>query len=226
MKRIGKSEASPSLLRKIYAAMRRKAGHLHWWPGETPFEIIVGAILTQNTAWTNVEKAIRNLKAARVLTPGNMRRLGTGRLAALIRPAGYFNVKARRLKNFLSHLHRRHGGSLGRMFAVRGKELREQLLSVNGIGPETADSILLYAAGKPFFVVDAYTRRIFSRHGFVPSDVSYQELQSFFMDRLKPERHFFNDYHAQIVHIGKTYCRTKNPACAQCPLEFLYSKSS
>jgi endonuclease-3 related protein len=226
MKKIYPAAADGRLLNQIYAAMRRNAGHLHWWPGETPFEIIVGAILTQNTSWKNVEKAINNLKADRVLRADKMNRLREAELARKIRPAGYYNVKARRLKNFLSYLYERHGGSLKKMFALPGGQLRGELLAINGVGPETADSILLYAGNRPYFVVDAYTKRIFSRHGFVGANIAYDHLQAYFMDRLKPSSPYFNDYHAQIVNIGKTYCRTQHPECTKCPLEFLFKKPS
>lgn len=210
------------LLLKIYSEMRKSFGHRHWWPGDTPFEIIVGAILTQNTSWKNVEKAILNLKKERVLSAKGLYALTTARLAALIRPAGYYNVKAKRLRNFLDFLFGKYGGSLKRMFAREGPALREELLGVNGIGPETADSILLYAGGKPFFVVDAYTKRIFSRHRLVGSESPYHEVQEVFMSELPARVPLFNDYHAQIVKTGNTFCRRTHPRCVECPLDFLF----
>src|SRR3972149_12314300 len=151
-------------LEKIYKKLFTAFGPQRWWPGDTPFEVIVGAILTQNTAWKNVEKAIHNLKKAKVLQSKKMHDLSERELAKLIRPAGYFNIKAKRLKYFLNYLFDNYGGSLNRMFKKRTDALRRELLQVNGIGPETADSILLYAGNHPVFVVDAYTKRIFSRH--------------------------------------------------------------
>ncbi|MCR4287355.1 MAG: endonuclease III domain-containing protein [Deltaproteobacteria bacterium] len=190
-----------------------------WWPGKTRFEVIAGAILTQNTAWTNVEKAIANLKARGVLSPAKLHGLKTGELAALIRPAGYFNIKAKRLKNFTDYLFKEHNGSLDRLLKQRSpKELREELLKISGIGPETADSIVLYAANMPEFVVDAYTKRIFSRHLIVKEDAQYEELKSVFMENLEPDAAFFNEYHALIVRTGKDFCRPKEPLCTGCPL--------
>ena len=154
-------------LRRAYELMRARFGHQHWWPGETPFEVCVGAILTQNTAWTNVERAIANLKAARVLEPGKLFALPESKLAELIRPAGYFNVKARRLRSFLRVLVEEFGGDLKRLFAGETSVVRERLLAIHGIGPETADSLLLYAGGHHSFVIDAYTKRIFQRQNGV-----------------------------------------------------------
>jgi len=204
-------------LMQVYRRLERHYGDLHWWPGETAVEISVGAILTQNTAWTNVEKAIKRLKQARSLSVRALSRLSHGRLARLIKAAGYFNVKARRLKNFISFLQRRYGGSLKRMFKQRLDLLREELLSINGTGPETADSILLYAGEKPIFVIDAYTKRIFSRHGVMPYEKSYEEFQQLFMKRLPPDAPLYNQYHAMLVNIGKDFCRSR-PHCGPCPL--------
>ncbi len=206
-------------LMSIYRVLFRAFGPQGWWPGETSFEIIVGAILTQNTNWRNVERAIANLRRAGLLAPARWRGLSRGRLAALIRPAGYYNVKAVRLLGFLGHLQSRHRGSIRRMLALPPARLREELLAVKGIGPETADSILLYAAGHPFFVVDAYTRRIFSRHGFVMETDSYAALQEFFSARLPADADLYGEYHALIVRLGKEYCRARRPRCGECPLE-------
>src|SRR3990172_3198095 len=172
------------LLLKIYKTLFKEYGPQHWWPGDTPFEVIVGAILTQNTNWGNVEKAIRNLKAEGILSPEGLRNVNHNHLAMLIRPSGYFNVKAGRLKHFIDYLFKRHGGSLKKMFSLDLKALRHELLEVKGIGPETADSILLYAGGYPVFVVDAYTVRIFQRLGILKEDVTYHEAQEIFMDNL------------------------------------------
>lgn len=203
-----------ALYRMLFAAF----GPQGWWPGETPFEVMVGAILTQNTNWRNVEKAVANLKAERRLTPKGLRALPAARLAELIRPAGYYRVKAQRLRHLLEHLSRRHGGSVARMLRTPAAALREELLGVKGIGPETADSILLYAAGHAVFVVDAYTRRIFSRHGMIDPAAGYAELQGLFARALPAEPQLFNEYHALIVRLGKDFCRARAPRCADCPL--------
>jgi len=192
-------------------------GSQHWWPGESPFEIMVGAILTQNTNWTNVEKAITNLKSKRCLTPKAINEIDPHRLATLIRPAGYYNLKSKRLKSFVRQFVDEFGGDHQRLAKLSTDEAREWLLNVNGIGPETADSILLYALDKPIFVVDAYTKRIFDRHGLVPEEVSYSELQDLFMDNLEVDLKIFNEYHALIVQVGKDYCK-RTPRCEECPL--------
>ena len=205
---------------KIYKALRKHFGHRHWWPGETPFEVIVGAVLTQNTAWRNVEKAIENLKKANVLSVEALHKIPDKELAELIRPAGYFNVKAKRLKNMIEFLRSRYRGDLDNMFKEKTEKLREELLTVNGVGEETADSILLYAGGKPVFVVDAYTQRVFGRHRYLKGTEAYQEIQKIFMELLPRKTRLYNDYHAQIVEVGKDFCR-KAPRCASCPLKSL-----
>lgn len=205
-------------LLRIYHSLFRHYGHRRWWPGDTPFEVMVGAILTQNAAWSNVEKAIGNLKKEGLMAPLAMKRISLARLAQLIRPAGYFNVKARRLKHFLNFFWNRYGGSTKRMFKTSLERLRKELLEVNGIGGETADSILLYAGGKPTFVIDAYTRRVFSRHRYLQGDEDYETLRSWFMKLLPRDSRLYNDYHAQIVQVGKDYCR-KIPRCESCPLK-------
>jgi endonuclease-3 related protein len=201
----------------IFQRLLDHYGPLRWWPAETPFEVCVGAILTQNTAWTNVEKAISALKAAGVLTPEGLRDVEPARLAELIRPAGYFNVKSQRLKDFMQWLDAGYGGSLERMFAGEWRPLRDELLAVRGIGPETCDSILLYAGHKPTFVVDAYTRRLFHRLGLLPEQVGYEATRALFMENLPPDVGLFNEYHALIVEQCKQFCRTR-PRCAGCPL--------
>jgi endonuclease-3 related protein len=198
-------EISRRELMQVYRRLYRHYGNLHWWPGETPLEISVGAILTQNTAWSNVEKAIRRLKENQVLSVKALRRLSLGQLAQFIKSAGYFNVKAQRLKNFISFLQSRYGGSLNKMFRQDTSPLRAELLSVNGTGPETADSILLYAAKKPVFVIDAYTKRIFSRHGVMAYENSYDDFQQLFMKRLPPDVPLYNQFHALLVYIGKDF---------------------
>ncbi len=208
----------PRLLR-LYDAALTALGPQHWWPAESRFEVAVGAILTQNAAWTNVERAIANLKHARLLTPEALARVPLRTLARALRPSGYFRVKARRLKAFIQHLSRRHGGSLRRMLAQPLPTIRAELLSVPGVGPETADSILLYAGDHPIFVVDAYTRRIFSRHRLVPQEITYEDLQRLFMANLPNDPALFNEYHALLVHVGKEFCRSR-PRCEACPLKF------
>jgi len=205
-------------LKKSYNKLLRAFGPQHWWPGDTPFEVIVGAILTQNTAWTNVEKAIHNLKKAKLLTPGKLHDLSQDEIAKYIRPAGYFNIKAKRLKYFLNYLFDNYGGNLKKMFKKRTDAVRRELLSVNGIGPETADSILLYAGNHPVFVVDAYTKRIFSRHQVVKTDADYHNIQELFMKNLPHDVKMFNEYHALIVKAGRDFCRTRKPLCSRCPL--------
>lgn len=192
-------------------------GPQQWWPGETPFEVVIGAILTQNTNWSNVEKAIRNLKTAGRLSPEGIHELLVTELAQLIRPSGFFNVKARRVKTFINWLFSRYEGNLARMFNQDLQVLRDELLSVKGIGPETADSILLYAGNLPTFVVDAYTHRIFSRHGFISEESTYDEMKSFFEENLPRDVKLFNEYHALLVNIGKRYCKSKK-VCEPCPL--------
>ncbi len=206
------------ILLKVYDRLYKTYGPQHWWPGDTPFEVIVGAILTQNTNWGNVEKAIANLKAEGILSPEGLRDVNHNHLALLIKPSGYFNIKAGRLKHFINHLYKRHSGSLKKLFSLELNELRHDLLSVKGIGPETADSILLYAGGYPTFVVDAYTVRIFHRLGLLPEDVTYHEVQEIFMDSLPEDVKLFNEYHALIVRLGKESCKPK-PRCEGCSLK-------
>mgnify|MGYP001558586999 CR=1 FL=1 len=209
---------TPELLKDVYKRMLKAWGPQHWWPGETPFEVMVGAILTQNTAWTNVEKAIKNLKAAGVLDPRQLHELPLSTLAALIRPAGYYNVKAKRLKSYLAWFVERFDGSVERMFELPLSSLREELLGVKGIGPETADSILLYAGGLPSFVVDAYTYRILLRHGMIAEDATYDDIKELFETRLARDVKLWNEVHALLVHVGKDHCRSK-PRCEGCPLD-------
>ena len=220
----------PSLtnkLQQIYETLYRAFGPQHWWPGDSPFEVMVGAILTQNTNWANVEKAIANLKGADLLDPARLYQAcenspppkGEGQgegVLSLIRPAGYFNIKAKRLRNFLKFFIDEFGGDVTLMKKAPLETLRPMLLGVNGIGPETADSILLYALDKPIFVCDAYTYRIFTRHGIAGEDADYHQLQSIFMDNLPNDPKLFNEYHALIVRLGKDLCRPK-PRCEGCP---------
>jgi endonuclease III related protein len=202
----------------IYHKLSHTFGPQHWWPGDTPFEIAVGAILTQNTNWGNVEKAIRNLKKQKSLSAKVLHEMPVGELAALIRPAGYFNIKTQRLKSFINFLVKEHHGSMKKMKSGETQLLREQLLSVNGIGPETADSILLYALEKPVFVIDAYTRRVLSRHHILDERRSYNEFQALFHDALGKNMQLFNEFHALFVQVGKTFCKRARPLCDSCPL--------
>jgi endonuclease-3 related protein len=190
---------------------------LHWWPGDTPFEVCVGAILTQNTAWTNVDKAIAALRAKRWLTPRAIHRAPLPALAEAIRPSGYYNQKAKKLKAFCTHIFAAHGGRLEHLLAQDPAVLRAELLALNGIGPETADSMVLYAAELPMFVVDAYTRRIVHRMGLAREDIDYDDLQALFQRRFPPDVAFYQEFHAQIVYLGKDFCRKRAPRCAACP---------
>lgn len=205
-----------SLLR-IYNLLRKHYGPRDWWPGETRFEVIVGTILTQNAAWKNVEKAIDNLKIKNMLKIERLSKLSVVQLAKLIRASGFFNVKAKRLIALLRFIRERYGSDLRKMFLQRTDTLRKELLEVNGVGEETADSILLYAGEKPSFVVDAYTRRVFRRHRYIKGDEDYSALQEMFSKLLPRSVKLFNDYHAQIVQVGKDYCRTV-ARCLSCPL--------
>lgn len=205
--------------RGVHDALLAAFGPQHWWPGETPFEVMVGAVLTQNTAWSNVEKAIANLKAAKALSCRAILALADADLAALIRPAGYFNVKARRLKALCAFLDARGVADAPERLATVAplSRLRHKLLAVHGVGEETADSILLYALGLPSFVVDAYTRRIFARLGLLTGQERYGEIQALFQAHLPADATLYNEYHALIVSLGKDHCRPR-PRCAECPL--------
>ena len=208
------------ILTGIYNTLFRAFGPQHWWPGDTPFEIAVGAILTQNTNWGNVEKAINNLKKQKVLDAKKLHEMPHKDLALLIKPAGYFNVKAKRLKHFLAFLANHYKSSMKQMKSEDTHKLRHQLLEVNGIGPETADSILLYALDKPVFVVDAYTKRVLSRHKIISEQAAYHEIQNLFHKNLPQDIKLFNEYHALFVMAGKDYCKPK-PKCEKCPLKKL-----
>ncbi|MFH1848139.1 MAG: endonuclease III domain-containing protein [Candidatus Omnitrophota bacterium] len=204
---------------KIYKKLYGAFGPQRWWPGDTAFEVMIGAVLTQNTAWSNVEKAIRNLRSAGLLNQKKFAAVPVKRLALLIRPSGYYNMKAMRLKNAMTYIDRNFGGSLKKLFALETAELRKTLLGINGIGQETADSIILYAAEKPVFVVDAYTKRIFSRHRIIPGDASYEAVQKLFMSNLPKKTRLYNEYHALIVKLGKDFCKKSKPNCKACPLK-------
>jgi len=193
-------------------------GPQHWWPGRTQFEVIVGAILTQNTSWTNVESAIADLRRERLLSPGAIEAVPLRKLERLVRSSGYFRQKARKLKAFCAFLRSEYGSSLKKMFASPTIVLREKLLGIWGIGPETADSILLYAGQHPVFVVDAYTKRMLARHGWAGENPRYEDVRWMFERRFTGETQRFNEFHALIVHAGKNFCRKHDPSCGECPL--------
>ena len=205
-------------IRKIYGLLEGHFGDLGWWPARSGFEVIVGAILTQNTAWSNVEKAIGRLRREKLLDPAKIARVHTARLTCLIRPAGYYRVKARRLKEISRFIMSECGGELRRLKRMDTGKLREKLLAVKGVGPETADSILVYALKKPVFVVDAYTKRIFSRHGLACENASYDEVQSLVHGCFPLGEKAMNQFHAFLVETAKKFCRKKTPACEKCPL--------
>lgn len=215
---MGSNNVIGSLLMSYYSALLERFGNRGWWPAETPFEVCVGAVLTQNTAWKNVVRAISNLKEADVLEPEKIYVLPLNELSALIRPSGYYNVKAQRLMNLVAHVMENHGGALFSFLRVPQVPLREELLSIKGIGKETADSIILYAAQKPVFVIDAYTKRVLLRHGLISQDADYDSTQNLFEDNLLKDVALYNDFHAQLVALGHHYCR-KKPLCSGCPLE-------
>jgi endonuclease-3 related protein len=205
---------------EIYELLLDRFGPQHWWPGDTQFEIITGAILTQNTSWANVEKAIANLKSADRLTPEGLYHLDVSQLAELIRPAGYFNIKAKRLKNFINWLFDNYQGDLANLESMNTNQLRAELLAIKGIGPETADSILLYAFERPIFVVDAYTARIAVRHELIEPGADYEQLRELFQSNLSEDVQLFNEYHALLVRLGMEFCKPK-AKCPGCPLEKL-----
>jgi len=203
---------------EVYRRLGDSLGPQHWWPGDSPFEVMLGAVLVQNTSWQNVERAIDNLRQADLLTPQALYGVPVEELEELVRPAGYFRVKARRLHSLLEFYVTRYRGSLEAMLGRPVDQLREELLAVNGIGPETADSILLYACELPVFVVDAYTYRIFSRHGWIDFDADYDAIQDLFESGLPADAALYNEYHALLVQVGKRFCRKQDPKCEECPL--------
>jgi endonuclease-3 related protein len=205
-------------LQELYDKLYDRFGPGNWWPADTPFEVIVGAILTQNTAWTNVEKALNNLKSIAPLTPELLWNLPETSLKQAIRPAGYYNQKAKKLRAFLHVLFRQYDGDLEAMFTLDTEALRQCLLEISGIGPETADSILLYAAERPVFVIDRYTIRALSRHAFLPEEATYPEAQQFMTDHLPEDTALYNEFHALFVELGKNFCKPR-PLCSGCPLE-------
>lgn len=207
-------------LMQIYNILLQHYGNQHWWPGQTTLEIIIGAILTQNTSWKNVEKAIKNIRAQNELSFDQLNSKTTDQIAKLIKPAGYYNLKAKRLKNFLNWLSENHAGKLDSLAPLDTETLRSELLAINGIGPETADSIILYAFEKPAFVVDTYTCRIMARHLLIDLPCDYHQLQELFTSSLQPDPKLFNEFHALLVRLAKEHCR-KKPLCNNCPLQHL-----
>jgi endonuclease-3 related protein len=202
----------------FYKKLYSYFGPQYWWPAGSSFEVMLGAILTQNTSWSNVEKAIANLKKHKLLELSKLYRLSHRRLASLIRSAGYYNIKARRLKEFLKFLHDCYEDKIENMSGEGTLKLRKRLLSVKGIGQETADSILLYALNKPIFVVDSYTKRILLRHNLIEENFGYEEVQNLFMQNLRNSVKLFNEYHALLVRLGKEFCLKNRPRCKECPL--------
>lgn len=216
--RVRKSQHNLPILRDYYDALLQAHGKQHWWPAQTPFEVVLGAILVQNTSWVNAERAIANLREAGLLIPAVLEKTSRAKLARLLRPSGYFRQKARKVHKFLRFLRHEYQGSLAAMFRTPTARLREQLLAIHGIGPETADSILLYAGNHPVFVVDAYARRILQRHGLTHGKESYEDLRGLFERSLPNDASLFNEYHALIVHIGKHHCRSRVALCSNCAL--------
>jgi endonuclease-3 related protein len=201
----------------IYNKLESHFGPQRWWPADTPFEVVVGAILTQNTSWKNVERAIENLKNEDVLGPGGIYRIPEEQLETLLVPSGFFKVKTKRLKHFINFLFEKYGGDLDRLLSLEPALLRDELLGINGIGKETADSIILYAADKPSFVVDAYTKRVFERLGMLNKDAEYDEIKQLFEEDLPQDVRLYNEFHALIVVLAKDICK-KKPVCEKCPL--------
>jgi len=215
--------ATGRILMEMYNLLFSAFGPQNWWPAETELEMMVGAILTQNTSWNNVEKAIQNLKEKDLLSIGRLSQVPASTLTGYIRPAGYHNLKVKRLKNLIEFIEDEYNGDTNRLFSLDTDSIRKGLLSVKGIGMETADSIILYGAGRPIFVVDTYTHRILTRHGLIEEEAGYDDLQLSFMDNLPHDAELFKEFHALIVKTGKDFCR-KKPLCSNCPLQNLEPK--
>jgi endonuclease-3 related protein len=207
------------LLPRYYSVLRARFGPQHWWPARTRLEVILGAILTQNTTWHNATLALRNLRKSGLLSWQALRRACFSGLEACVRPAGFYRQKARTIRDFVDWLSREHAGSLDRLFSLPTDELRRRLLDLRGLGPETVDAIILYAVQRPLFVADAYTRRVLARHGFVSDAADYHQTQEFLHAHLPPDTSLFNEFHAVLVEVGKKYCKPQSPRCAGCPLE-------
>lgn len=205
-------------LSEVFERLLAEFGLQYWWPGDSPLEVMVGAVLVQNTAWKNVERAIANLRDEGLMEPNALFALPAEELAQLIRPAGYFQVKAKRLRNLLKFVIEEFDGSLEAMFGRDLSTLREQLLGIHGIGPETADAILLYAGKRPTFVVDTYTHRVLARHGWIGYEADYHEIKDYFESSLPADAALYNEYHALLVRVGKEHCRKTEPKCEECPL--------
>ena len=219
-----KSEENNNLFLRVYDRLYAHYGPQSWWPGESNLEVMVGAVLTQNTNWTNVEKALANLKNSDQLSFSCLHNMPIEELAEYIRPAGYYNIKARRLKNLFQMIEDEYEGEITFLFEDSLDGSRENLLRVKGVGPETADAILLYAAKKPAFVIDTYTHRVFSRHELVEEDTDYYSLQQEFLDSLPEDVALFNEFHALIVAVAKEFCKKKKPRCSNCPLQRVEEK--
>lgn len=215
---MGRRQTVASQLEEMFARLHAHFGPQQWWPAETPFEVLVGAVLTQNTSWNNVTIAIERLRQAELLSYHRLASLSEEEMAEFIKPTGYYNVKAKRLANLLRMIGEVYQGEPERLFNDELSEARRQLLAVKGIGEETADSILLYAGEQPIFVVDAYTYRICYRHRLIGEECDYGELQELFMAHLPADPPVFNEFHALLVATGKHYCKKTKPLCAQCPL--------
>ena len=207
------------LLRQYYSTLRQRFGPQRWWPARTRLEVILGAILTQNATWHNATLALRNFRRSGLLSWQGLRCASLSSLESQVRPAGFFRQKARTIRDFADWLSREHEGSLDRLFSLPTKELRRQLLELKGFGPETVDAIILYAAKRPVFVADAYTRRVLVRHGFLPGAADYHETQELLHRHLPPDASLFNEFHALLVEVGKKHCGRALPHCTGCPLE-------
>ncbi len=206
----------------IYRRLFKAYGPQHWWPGDSPFEVMVGAILTQNTNWQNVEKAIKNIKDAGLLEPVALFK-NRFRIPELIKPSGFYRLKTERLIAFLKYYIEKYQGKIENLKYKETEDLRSELLAISGIGSETADSILLYALNRPVFVVDAYTRRLLSRHKVICNNATYDEIQKFFHDNLPKDARLYNEYHALIVRLGKQLCKKNEPVCHSCPLYSIFN---
>lgn len=207
------------LYKEVYQLLFEHFGPQNWWPGESPFEIVVGAVLTQNTNWSNVSKAIDNLRDAGLLNYSELKKLSVDEIASYIRPSGYYNLKAKRLRNLFDMLEEQYDGELDLFLGDQHDRCRDNLLAVKGVGPETADAILLYACNHPAFVIDTYTHRVFSRHDLVDEETDYETMQDLFLSMLPEDVQLYNEYHALIVKTATTYCKKNNPLCEKCPLQ-------